>query len=493
MPEQPERPFLLVLTGHWISMLGVALVTLAGFSWLFALPADIRGHVQNPYIGLLVFIAIPAVFFTGLVLIPIGIILAKRWVTQRLDTLPDRQAAWRRAGIFFGVMTMANIVIGSQLTYRSVEHMETVQFCGQSCHVMKPEFMAHLIAPHQQVSCAACHIAPGATGWLQAKMAGTKQLMAVTFNNFPRPIESALESNRLVSSVATCEQCHARELFVGSQLRILTQHKDDEANTRTETVLMMMVGGGRFGGIHGAHMGPGVHIRYAAQDKKRQTIPWVEYRNTDTGVTQTYLAAGTTSDAASTLPVFEMQCADCHNRAAHSFEAPGRAVDAAIAAGQIAADLPFVRKTGVQLIKATYQSDEEAGQKIPAGLASFYQQKYPDVAAKRATDIQTAGAGLLEVYRHNVFPDLKVTWGTYPNNLGHAGDPGCFRCHDESHVTAGKKTITQDCSTCHQALAVEEASPGILKTLGIADAPGSAQNNKQLKNAKEKYTPCALS
>ena len=24
-------------------------------------------------------------------------------------------------------------------------------------------------------------------------------------------------------------------------------------------------------------MGPGVRIRYAASDKKRQTIPWVEY------------------------------------------------------------------------------------------------------------------------------------------------------------------------------------------------------------------------
>lgn len=475
IPEQQERPFLLVLTSHWISMLGVALVTLAGFSWLFALPADIRGHVGNPYIGLLVFIAIPAVFFAGLALIPIGIVLAKRRVIQRLATLPDRQAAWRQAGIFFGVMTVANVVIGSQVTYRSVEHMETVQFCGQSCHVMKPEFTAHLIAPHQQVSCAACHIAPGATGWLQAKMAGTKQLMAVTFNTFPRPIESGLESNRLVSSAATCEQCHARELFTGSQLRILTKYKDDEANTRTETVLMMLVGGGKRGGIHGAHMGPGVHIRYAAQGKKRQTLPWVEYRNTNIGVTRTYVAAGAKPDAANALPVFDMQCVDCHNRAAHSFEAPDHAIDAAIKTGQIAADLPFVKKTGVELMRVVYQSDAEAGQKIPTGLASFYQQKYPDVASKRVSDIQAAGEGLVAIYRRNVFPDLKVTWGTYPNNLGHADDPGCFRCHDESHATADKRTVTQDCNTCHQSLAVEETSPEVLKTLGVADAPISAR------------------
>src|SRR5208282_2223915 len=149
--------------------------------------------------------------------------------------------------------------------------------------------------------------------------------------------------------------------------------------------------------------------------------------------------------------------------------AADRAVDAAIASGKVAADLPFIKKTGVELLKAVYGSDEEAGQKIPSGLASFYQQKYPNIAGKRASDIQTAGKELLAIYSRNVFPDLKVTWGTYPNNLGHGDDPGCFRCHDDSHATAEKKTITQDCNTCHQALAVEETLPEILKTLGVKD------------------------
>ena len=59
-----KRPVLVLLTSSWISMLGAALVTLAGFSWLFVLPLNIRGGpVSNPYIGLLVFIAIPIVFF----------------------------------------------------------------------------------------------------------------------------------------------------------------------------------------------------------------------------------------------------------------------------------------------------------------------------------------------------------------------------------------------------------------------------------------------
>ncbi len=473
MADPRKQPLIVLLTSHWITMAGVALVTLAGFSWLFVLPKNIRGNVSNPYIGLLVFIAIPAVFFAGLALIPIGIALGRRKAAAAVSAAPDHRAAWRRAGIFFAIMTMANLVIGSQLSYRAVEHMETVQFCGQSCHVMQPEFTAHLLQPHQEVSCSSCHIAPGAEGWFKAKMNGTNQLFAVAFNTFPRPLESGLESNKLVSSADTCEQCHARERLIGPRLRIHSEFKDDATNTRMETVLMMLVGGGSFGGIHGAHMGPGVRIRYAAADKKRQTIPWVEYNNSATNITRAYLASGTKPDSVSSLPTFEMQCVDCHNRAAHSFELPEHAVDRAMARGQISAELPFVKKTAIELLKAAYVSQEEAAQKIPAGLNAFYQQKYGDIWAKRSNDIQLAGQALAAIYGSNVFPDLKVTWGTYPNNLGHMDAPGCFRCHDDSHATSenqatDKKTITQDCSTCHEMLATEETSPAILKTLGLS-------------------------
>jgi len=467
MEPQPSRSVLVLLTSHWLSMAGVALVTLAGFSWIFVLPASLRGRVDNPYIGLLVFIAIPAIFFAGLILIPIGIVLGKRRVSQQLAKLPDRRTALRRAGVFFAVMTAANVIIGSQLSYRAVEHMDTVQFCGQSCHVMKPEFTAHLMPPHQQVACATCHVGQGTTGWLKAKMAGTRQLFEVIFNSFPRPIESAMETNRLVSSAETCEQCHARQKYIGPRLRVTSKFQADESNSRTETVLMMLVGGGSFGngsggGIHGAHMGPGVRIRYAVEDKKRQTIPWVEYRNSDTGATRTYMAGD-----AKGLPVFEMQCVDCHTRPAHRFEDPDRAVDQALAQSQIASTLPFVKKTGVGLIQANYETDAEAAQKIPEGLGAFYRQSYPDVAATRAPEIQAAAAALLAIYQRNVFPDLKVTWGTYLNNLGHVDSPGCFRCHDGGHTTASGQTITQDCDSCHKVVAVDEPSPEILKTVGI--------------------------
>jgi hypothetical protein len=462
-----DRPVLVLLTSHWVSMLGAALVTLAGFSWLFVLPLSFRGGPSNAYIGLLVFLVIPAVFFAGLALIPVGIGLAKRKLAEHLSEVEDRRAAWRRVGVFFGVMTAANVVIASQLSYRAVEHMDTNQFCGQTCHVMKPEFTAHAaLPPHQAVNCSECHIEPGARGWLKAKMNGTAQLMGVVLNNFPRPIESAMESNKLVSSVETCERCHAREEVIPPRLRVIPSYKDDQANTSTETVLLM-----RIGNIHQAHLGTGISIRYAVSDNKRQTIPWIEYVNTRNGASRAYLAKDTSADAVKSMPVFDMQCVDCHNRASHAFELPDRAVNKAMALGQIAASLPFIKKESQELLKANYATSEEAAEKIPADLSTFYLQKFPEAAAQQGPQIQAAGAALNAIYQRNVFADLKVTWGTYANNLGHTDSPGCFRCHDEAHLTADKKTISQDCSLCHQPVAMDEPAPEILKTLELTSAP----------------------
>jgi len=479
MSDDSKRPILVLLTSHWLSMLGVALVTTAGFSWLFALPIQLRGHTSNPYIGIVVFILIPIIFVLGLVLIALGMFLARRRIAsaeQELWTAGDRRAYIRKLAIFFAVTTAANVVIGTQGTYRAVEHMETPQFCGQSCHVMKPEFTAHQNSPHARVECVDCHVAPGATGWVASKVAGTRQFIDTVFKRVHYPIESAMESNRLVPARETCEMCHWPQKFDEVKLRVIFHFKDDEANTQTQTALMMLTGGGTLGGIHGKHLGPGVEIHYAAADPKRQTIPWVEYQNRTTGETNTFLADGATAKSVASLPRYQMQCVDCHNRPTHTFELPERAVDTAMGLGQISTTLPFIKKKAVELLKANYVSNEEASRIIPAALGRYYQQSNPAIASQRSKDIANAGSQIVAIYNRNVFPDLKVTWGTYPNNLGHTDFPGCFRCHDGSHSTSDQKlTIVQDCNACHEPLAIEETSPGVLKTLGLEDRIASLQ------------------
>jgi hypothetical protein len=210
--------------------------------------------------------------------------------------------------------------------------------------------------------------------------------------------------------------------------------------------------------------GPGVHIRYAAADPARQTIPWVEYRNTAKGDVRTYANPDTPGDAPKDMAKYDMQCVDCHNRPTHVFDLPERAMDKSMVFSDIPDSFPFIKEKGVELLKVTYRTRKDAADQLPANLFAFYQQDYPRIYAQRAPDIRQAGLAILAI-----FPDLKVTWGTYPNNLGHTDFPGCFRCHDGTHATTDGKSITQDCNTCHQPLAMEEASPQILQTLGIAE------------------------
>jgi hypothetical protein len=122
-------------------------------------------------------------------------------------------------------------------------------------------------------------------------------------------------------------------------------------------------------------------------------------------------------------------------------------MDEAMGLGEISTTLPLIKKKAVELLKADYSGTEEASRAIPKELTSYYRQSYPEISAQRTNDIANAGSQIAAIYNRNVFPNPKVTWNTYPNNLGHTDFPGCFRCHDGSHSTADQKlTIVQDCN-----------------------------------------------
>ena len=85
----------------------------------------------------------------------------------------------------------------------------------------------------------------------------------------------------------------------------------------------------------------------------------------------------------------------------------------------------------------------------------------------RASEIGEAGSVLADIYSRNVFPELGVTWGTYPDNRGHQGFPGCFRCHGGEHVTAAGEKLTNNCFRCHFPSAVGETNPEVLELVGV--------------------------
>jgi formate-dependent nitrite reductase cytochrome c552 subunit len=233
----------------------------------------------------------------------------------------------------------------------------------------------------------------------------------------------------------------------------------------TRTLVLLHVGGrnqfGQLSGIHGAHLG---HIEYIATDSTHQTIRWVSTVKAD-GSTTEFVSSDAQGSVIGQKRV--MDCMDCHNRAAHSFDTPEMALNKAMAAGVPNASLPFVHKEALTLMKASYGSQEEAASKIKAGLEEFYRSQYPAVWNEQRAQIDQASGTIVRLYSENVFPDMKVTWGTHPNNIGHNDYPGCFRCHDGSHNAKNEKTISNDCSLCHNLVAVDEANPKLLADIGI--------------------------
>jgi hypothetical protein len=298
---------------------------------------------------------------------------------------------------------------------------------------------------------------------VRSKLSGVGQVFAVTFDTYPRPIPVPVHNLRPARE--TCEQCHWPEKYSADRIDIITHFADDETNTATKDVLLMKIGGGNHGiGIHGTHLGPGVVIRYWHSDEARQVIPLVEYN--DNGRKTVYAAAGAKPDGAG-LTMRVMDCIDCHNRPTHAFDLPDRALDKAMAAGLVSPTLPFARKKALEILKVNYQSREDAAALIPGAFETFYRQSYPAVWSAQQSEIVASANQVLDIYDRNVFPDMKVTWGTYPQNIGHTDFPGCFRCHDGGHTAQNGQTITQDCNACHNLLAMDEANPKVLTELGI--------------------------
>lgn len=465
-----------------ISLAGGAITTASGITVLGYWAAQLLGRGSaNPYLGIIFSLILPALFILGLTLIPIGL-FHRRKVLQKVGQIPaeypkiDLNDRVFRHGIdIVLVASILNLLVVAMASYRGATYMDSPRFCGQSCHVMLPEYTAYQISPHSHVECVQCHIGPGLQSFFAAKVDGTKQVLEVSLHpfaklapniipNYPTPIPSPVTSLRPARVI--CEGCHTPTRFDGDKLLVLSKFADDEQNSETQTVLILHLGGedslSHLSGIHGVHLG---HIEYIATDPSRTNIPWVEKQNANGSTTLfSSLPAG------SGIPQGErrvMDCIDCHNRAAHTFVTAEEAIDNAMVDGAINPSLPWVHKEGLVLLKANYSSQAVARVQIPEQLTAFYRTSNPEVLASKGALVKEAGAELATLYCQNVFPFMKETWGTHPNHIGHMTYPGCFRCHDGNHMAKDGSSITQDCAACHNLLAVDEAKPKVLSDLGI--------------------------
>jgi formate-dependent nitrite reductase cytochrome c552 subunit len=319
------------------------------------------------------------------------------------------------------------------------------------------------------VACVECHIGPGAPWFVKAKIDGVRQVFAVVFHTYQRPIPSPVTTLRPARD--TCEHCHWPQKFTGDKFLVKTKYADDEKNTPATTVLLLKIGGRTaqgLVGIHGRHLDATERIEYVSTDGRRQVIPLVTYID-DAGKKVDYVSTdskATTAELAN-APRRKMDCMDCHNRPTHAFQMPERAIDEVIASGRINAKLPYVKREAIAALKTTYSDRAAASEQIPRALGEFYKTKYPSVYQTERAAIETAAEQVKAIYLRNIFPEMRITWGTHPNNIGHEDFLGCFRCHDGKHKSSDGRIITDDCSACHQVLAMEEENPKVLADLGL--------------------------
>ncbi len=276
------------------SIAGAWLTTVSGVAFIAYYVAEELGLLASPYSGLLGFVAIPALFVVGLLLIPFGLWREARrrkggspaWHWPAIDL---GNSTTRRVIVGVVLLTVVNLAIVAVAGLGATHYMETEQFCGQVCHVpMRPEFTAHKVSPHAHVTCVACHVSPGAAGTVRAKMNGTRQLALLATGDFARPIP--VPARGLPVAADTCQRCHSSGRPSGDLTRTKYEYADDQANTESTTSLVVHVGR-----IHW-HARPDVRVEYVATDTARETIPYVKVTAADGRVTE-YYASGVTAPA----------------------------------------------------------------------------------------------------------------------------------------------------------------------------------------------------
>lgn len=285
-------------------------------------------------------------------------------------------------------------------------------------------------------------------------MTGIPLVFVTLADTYDRPIPTPVENLRPARE--TCEQCHRPEKFTGDIIRVHTTYLPDEKNTKKVDTRALRVGGGEFAVARDIHWHIGAKVWYLPLDKSRQEIGWV---GVEDGNGQLIEYADPKHAAELTPQRIQdekrlMDCMDCHNRATHIFRSPEELIDTALTQGKIDSSLPFIKKLGLDALDPPNSSLSEAIAKVEA-IKSYYQASYAQLYPEKRAAIEKAITELKEVARLTTFPDMKVSWQTYRDNISHQESPGCFRCHGKLVETTGQQTgkaIDADCKSCHYSL-----------------------------------------
>ncbi len=351
-----------------------------------------------------------------------------------------------------GILTIA-VLIGGAYGW---QYTNSPSFCGTTCHTMPPEYAAYQVSPHAQITCVECHIGREFIGNQIFRKAGDiKHLIATAFKTYEYPIMAT----GMRPARESCETCHSPEKFSDDSLRLITHFTPDLDNTFYNIYLVLKTGGG----TERSGLGRGIHwhienkVYFYATDARQQNIPYVRVVNDDGSVVE-YADISADFDPASVdeSQLLEMDCITCHNRITHRIYTPEESLDISLSLGAISTTIPNIRLKGVEVLRGTYATREEALAGI-AALEDYYKTNFMDFYSANTEMVQSAITELQHIFNESVFLDQKVDWNAHPNNIGHIDSAGCFRCHDGKHLNAEQEAIRLECNLCHSIPVVANA------------------------------------
>jgi len=446
---------------NWFSLIGATIAIISLFMIIFLFVIATVFEQQHSYLGLIVYILLPAIMITGLLLIPVGMIITirrrKKGAKSEIVDWPkiDLNDLRHRNGFFiFAIGTTIFLFLSAVGSYEAFHFTESTEFCGTICHrVMDPEYIAYQHSPHARVRCVDCHVGSGADWYVRSKMSGLYQVYAVLANVYPKPIPTPI--NNLRPARETCERCHWPQKFYAQKLRLERHYLNDENSTQWDIRLKMKIGAdhsalGLTEGIHW-HINPDVLVEYIASDKRNEELPWVRYTNLKTSESIVYQDEDNPVEDSLIVAknIRTMDCIDCHNRPSHSYRPPAFFVNDAITGGEIPHELPGIKSLAMEICAEEFTSSDSANNYIRTTIMEYYQSDYPELFEEQKPLVEKAIEGLQSAYSENIFPDMNVRWSAYPNHIGHLEFNGCFRCHNDTHISESGKTIDKDCDLCH--------------------------------------------
>jgi len=465
------------LTYNPVTIVGAALAIFSAAAIIILYTLSLNSHTNNPYMGIFTLVVFPGLMILGLCLIPIGMIREKKRRERgqiRHFVIDLKNPAHIRALVIFAVGTAVFLLVSTVGLYETYNYTESIEFCGETCHVMEPEMTAFGASAHARVACVHCHVGPGGDSYVKSKLAGARQLWHITRGDYDRPIKTPVYDLRPARE--TCEECHWASRITQPTVVVRDHYLSDRENRHWRIELLFNTGIGEVGapelagdastegrpstvGIHW-HVAPGNDVSYVASDSSRQSFDQVTWLRDGESIVYT---RGGTPLPPEVIAIKEekdlirtMDCLDCHNRPAHRYLSPIESVNNALTDGTLNADIPWIKREAVRALTGNWETTEAAHAAIENHLGTFYKQEAIDLPAGTIEAVQG-------IYDQQMFPSMRVAWNAYPENHGHLEFSGCFRCHGSSLETAKGERISAGCNSCHVLLSqnfIDEAPVG---------------------------------